>query len=151
MAHKIPRSGYAPVNGLQLYYEIHGGLGTTGMFDLAAPTTDELTTWSKAPSRLSRRRSSGSREVALVMSTTAARERHALIISSTVLSTSPYGLDHHATAPAAFASGNSSVSRSRICERQTSSSQSRHLAAVAPEAAEAAAQRAPRLAAGGRS
>ena len=21
------RSGYAPVNGLQLYYEIHGGLG----------------------------------------------------------------------------------------------------------------------------
>lgn len=26
------RSGYAPVNGLQLYYEIHGGLGMTGMF-----------------------------------------------------------------------------------------------------------------------
>jgi pimeloyl-ACP methyl ester carboxylesterase len=42
MADEAPRSGYAPVNGLQLYYEIHGageplvllhgGLGMTGMF-----------------------------------------------------------------------------------------------------------------------
>ncbi|RIK42180.1 MAG: alpha/beta hydrolase [Chloroflexi bacterium] len=42
MATTIPRTGYAPVNGLQMYYEIHGtgdplilihgGFGTVGMF-----------------------------------------------------------------------------------------------------------------------
>ena len=47
MADKTPRSGYAPVNGLQLYYEIHGageplvllhgGLGMTGMFGELLP------------------------------------------------------------------------------------------------------------------
>ncbi len=47
MADEAPRSGYAPVNGLQLYYEIHGageplvllhgGLGMTGMFGELLP------------------------------------------------------------------------------------------------------------------
>lgn len=47
MADETPRSGYAPVNGLQLYYEIHGageplvllhgGLGMTGMFGELLP------------------------------------------------------------------------------------------------------------------
>lgn len=47
MTDETPRSGYAPVNGLQLYYEIHGageplvllhgGLGMTGMFGELLP------------------------------------------------------------------------------------------------------------------
>jgi pimeloyl-ACP methyl ester carboxylesterase len=51
MSDTKPRSGYAPVNGLRLYYEIsgageplvllHGGLGMTGMFGELLPRLAE--------------------------------------------------------------------------------------------------------------